>query len=174
MHHIAHIRCIMLHTSDALHCPHQMHYVAHVRCITLHTHQMHHIAHTTDASHYTHQMHHIARTSDVSHCTHQMHQIAHIRCIILHTSDASYCTHQARTHMFMVGQNRIFTPYMTVYLVISLPQIPKIHRISIYTYMYTWITAYIYTCVHGSGHLYTCCLCKDNEVTFSTIARTYV
>jgi hypothetical protein len=28
-----------------------------------------------------------------------------------------------------VGQNRIFTPYMTVYLVISLPKIPYSHRI---------------------------------------------
>jgi len=28
-----------------------------------------------------------------------------------------------------VGQNRIYTPYMTVYLAISLPKIPYIHRI---------------------------------------------
>jgi hypothetical protein len=28
-----------------------------------------------------------------------------------------------------VGQNRIYTPYMTVYLMISLPKIPYIHRI---------------------------------------------
>ena len=28
-----------------------------------------------------------------------------------------------------VGQNRIYTPYMNVYLVISLPKIPYIHRI---------------------------------------------
>jgi len=28
-----------------------------------------------------------------------------------------------------VGQNRIYTPYMTVYIVISLPKIPYIHRI---------------------------------------------
>jgi hypothetical protein len=35
-----------------------------------------------------------------------------------------YTTHR-------VGQNRIYTPYMTVYLVISLPKIPYIHR----TYM---------------------------------------
>jgi hypothetical protein len=32
-------------------------------------------------------------------------------------------------YMFMVGQYRIYTPYMTVYLVISLPKIPYIHRI---------------------------------------------
>ena len=31
--------------------------------------------------------------------------------------------------MLRVGQNRIYTPYMTVYLVISLPKIPYIHRI---------------------------------------------
>jgi len=28
-----------------------------------------------------------------------------------------------------VGQNRMYTPYMTVYLVISLPEIPYIHRV---------------------------------------------
>jgi hypothetical protein len=28
-----------------------------------------------------------------------------------------------------VGQNRIYTPYMTIYLMISLPKIPYIHRI---------------------------------------------
>jgi len=33
------------------------------------------------------------------------------------------------SHMFRVGQDRIYTPYMTVYLVISLPKIPYIHRI---------------------------------------------
>ena len=30
--------------------------------------------------------------------------------------------------MYRVGQNRIFAPYMTVYLVISLPKILYIHR----------------------------------------------
>ena len=31
--------------------------------------------------------------------------------------------------MSRVGQNRIYTPYMTVYLIISLPEIPYIHHI---------------------------------------------
>jgi len=31
--------------------------------------------------------------------------------------------------MIRVGQNRIYTPYMTVYLVISLPKIPYVNRI---------------------------------------------
>jgi hypothetical protein len=31
--------------------------------------------------------------------------------------------------MSRVGQNLIYTPYMTIYLVISLPKIPYIHRI---------------------------------------------
>ena len=31
--------------------------------------------------------------------------------------------------MCKVGQNRIYTLYMTVYLVMSLPKIPYIHRI---------------------------------------------
>jgi len=32
--------------------------------------------------------------------------------------------------VYKVGQNRIYTPYMTVYLLISLPKIPYIHRIN--------------------------------------------
>jgi hypothetical protein len=32
--------------------------------------------------------------------------------------------------IYSVGQNRIYAPYMTVYLVISLPKIPYIHRIN--------------------------------------------
>jgi len=31
--------------------------------------------------------------------------------------------------MLRVGQNRIYTPYMTVYLVISLPKIPYVNRV---------------------------------------------
>ena len=31
--------------------------------------------------------------------------------------------------MSRVGQNRIYTPYMTVHLVISLPKIPNVNRI---------------------------------------------
>jgi hypothetical protein len=42
--------------------------------------------------------------------------------------------------MLGVGKDRIYTPYMTVYLVISLPKIPYIHRIYIY----------------GSGQPYVC------------------
>jgi hypothetical protein len=34
------------------------------------------------------------------------------------------------TPTIRVGQNRIYTPYMTVYLMISLPEIPYIHRIN--------------------------------------------
>ena len=31
--------------------------------------------------------------------------------------------------MCRVGQSRIYTPYMTIYLVMSLPNIPCIHRV---------------------------------------------
>jgi len=31
--------------------------------------------------------------------------------------------------IYRVGQNRIYTPYMAVYLVISLPKVPYMHRI---------------------------------------------
>ena len=45
-------------------------------------------------------------------------------CNLLHCKLQAY-----QTHMRRVGQNRIYTPYMTVYLVISLPEIPYTHRI---------------------------------------------
>ena len=33
------------------------------------------------------------------------------------------------SYLSRIGQNRVYTPYMTIYLVISLPKIPYIHRI---------------------------------------------
>jgi hypothetical protein len=36
---------------------------------------------------------------------------------------------KVKAHIVRVGQNRIYALYMTVYLVISLPKIPYIHRI---------------------------------------------
>jgi hypothetical protein len=43
--------------------------------------------------------------------------------------------------MYKVGQNRIYTPYMTVHLVISLPKIQYINRI----YMVLANPMYVYT-----------------------------
>jgi len=37
--------------------------------------------------------------------------------------------HTHSRHIHRVGQNHIYTPYMTVYLMISLPNIPYIHGI---------------------------------------------
>ena len=41
------------------------------------------------------------------------------------------CMHwlNAGCSMLRVGQNRIYAPYMTVYLVFSLPKLPFVHRI---------------------------------------------
>jgi hypothetical protein len=38
-------------------------------------------------------------------------------------------TRESSMHMCRVGQNRIYTPYMTVYLVIFLPKKPYTHRV---------------------------------------------
>ena len=43
-------------------------------------------------------------------------------------------------HFYRVGQNRIYIPYINVYLVISLPKIPYIHHKSIQF----WPTLHIY------------------------------
>ena len=42
-------------------------------------------------------------------------------------------------HVTRAGQNRTYSLYMTVYLVISLPKIPCIHRIYIYIYIYIYM-----------------------------------
>jgi len=52
------------------------------------------------------------------------------------------CTHRVWLYICKVGQNRINTPYMVVYLVISLPKIPYIHRI------------YIHICGSGQPYIY--------------------
>ena len=62
-----------------------------------------------------------------------------------HTNTHTY--RHTHTHIFRddinyicrVGQNRMYTPYLTVYLAISLPKTPYINR----------------TGIHGSGQLYT-------------------
>ena len=66
----------------------------------------------------------------------------------LHTSD-NYAHDRfstSHTHIYRVGQNRIYTPYMTVYLVLSLPKIP---------YIYGSSQPYIYTHIHTRTHALT-------------------
>jgi hypothetical protein len=40
-----------------------------------------------------------------------------------------YCNRTVFYRMYRVGQNRIYTPYMTVYLMIFLPNLPYVHCI---------------------------------------------
>ena len=47
------------------------------------------------------------------------------------------------TYTYMVGQKRVYTPYMTVCMAISLLKIPYVHRI--YVYIYGWPEARIDT-----------------------------
>jgi len=54
--------------------------------------------------------------------------------------------------MYRVGQDRIHTTYMTVYLVISLPNIPYIHRI--YIYMVLANPMYVAMCGIGQPKSY--------------------
>jgi hypothetical protein len=58
------------------------------------------------------------------------------------------CTMGKSLIMCRVGQNRIYTPYMTVYMVNSLPKIPYTHRI------YMVLANPNYVC--GGGELCTC------------------
>ena len=49
----------------------------------------------------------------------------------------------AQTLTWRVGQNRIYTPYMTVYSVVPLPKIPYIHRIC------TWFWPTLLVCAYA-------------------------
>ena len=60
-----------------------------------------------------------------------------------------------------VGQNRIYTPYMTVYLVIPLPNIPYIHRI------YMVLANPIHS--NSSNRLYTIMKHCDAQVAYEVI-----
>ena len=53
--------------------------------------------------------------------------------------------------MRRVGQNRIYAPYMTVYLVISLPKLPNIHS------------------MYGSGQIYTVYMVLANPIEMPEI-----
>jgi len=55
-----------------------------------------------------------------------------------------------RCQMCRVGQNATYAPYTTVYLVISLPKTPYIHRIYIYIYIYM-VLANLRMCNAKSG-----------------------
>ena len=68
------------------------------------------------------------------HCRpcHSRHCAECFQTLLLLVCSLSSSTHRATyraQHIGRVGQNRIYAPYMTVYLVISLPKIPYIHRI---------------------------------------------
>ena len=39
-----------------------------------------------------------------------------------------HCCSWYRVYIYRVGQNQIYTPYLTVHLVIFLPRIPCVHR----------------------------------------------
>jgi hypothetical protein len=53
-----------------------------------------------------------------------------------------------------VGQHRIYTPYMTVYLVVFLPKIPYLHRIPNVLANPIHVRS-SYLLVHGMEHVYT-------------------
>jgi len=69
------------------------------------------------------------------------------------------CCECACLCMCRVGQNRIYTPYMTIYLVISLPKLPYIHRI----YMVLANPKYVCMCVRT-------CVCGNTRVLTRSIA----
>ena len=91
-----------------------------------------------------------------NHCMHvYMHLITtHLHAWFLHTRSACTClllpTHLHTSITTRIGQNRIYTYIYTVYLVISKPRIPYVHRI----YMVQANPNY-YTRVHACMHACT-------------------
>ena len=76
-------------------------------------------------------VHDISKMSEKKHRTHRGAAI--VRCYVHDIGKMSEKTHRTQSKaacvMRRVGQNRIYTPYMTVYMVISLPKTPYKHRI---------------------------------------------
>ena len=66
----------------------------------------------------------------------------------LHLVLTRHCHHRL-LHTSRVGQNRIFTPYMTVCLVNTLHKIPYIHRI------YIWFWPTLHTSIHRQSNTHT-------------------
>ena len=71
--------------------------------------------------------------------------------------DAFFC--RWLLYIFRVGQNRIYTPYITVYLKISLPKVPYIHRI----YMVLANPIHITYCAKGGGEMHTVAACVERR-----------
>ena len=68
---------------------------------------------------------HCARTVQQKHLCHQdSAKTVPGNCSVCATNTCA-----TKPDIIRVGQNRIYTPYMTVYFVISLPEVPYIHRI---------------------------------------------
>jgi len=68
--------------------------------------------------------------------------------------------------MFKVGQNRIYTPYMTVNLVISLPKIPYINRIH-----WFWPTLLMFAPIFGMANSYILVLANSYILV---LANSYI
>ena len=69
-------------------------------------------------------------------------------CIDAHMLPYTHAVIYTCCHIHRAGQNRIYAPYMTVYSVISLPNIPYTHRIYMVLANPTFAHAVIYTCCH--------------------------
>jgi len=77
--------------------------------------------------------------------------------------------HRTRRYIYRVGQNRIYTPYMTVYFVMSLPKIPYIHRIYMVLAnpIYMIIsTVYTFVCMVLANPTYKPRACMHAPATF--------
>jgi hypothetical protein len=48
---------------------------------------------------------------------------------MLNPQEFDLCVYLCEYNMYRIGQSHIYTPYMTVYLVISMPEVPYMHHI---------------------------------------------
>ena len=68
-------------------------------------------------------------------------EIHKVLCVCISHGSWNGCLFMCR-----VGQNRIYTSYTTVYLVISLPEITYMHRIYIVLANPIYVSVYVYLC----------------------------
>ena len=78
--------------------------------------------------------------------------LSRLKCLNLMIKD---CKRMQASLLYRVGRNRIYTPYITVCMVISLLKLPYVHRI--YVYMY------------GSGQTYSCTNIEHTICSFSPL-----
>ena len=103
---------------------------------------------------------HVCIEAAVYHQGMPKYTVIHVAAKDMHAQTHAY------PHMHRVGQIRIYTYIYTVYLVISEPKIPYVHRIYMVLANPTHARTHTHTHVHTHSHMYTYThICTEAQVT---------